>query len=663
LRCRAGRWSAPLGTRRPGGGTQCPRPSLRARAASAKRLICREKDKQTTEQPDHAHRSHRSHGFLLGHRWRPIISAFLQNHHWNLVNCLPVSHDRHVASRQPCRLLHTTSSRIDASAAGRDVPLRRAFSAHWWRLLSPARQAVLLGVLAAIAGAAALSEAACSPSENSASKTLVVALASAPQQLDPAQTTDAESADLLEQIFEHLVAYAPHTTKVVPSLATRWERQADGRTWRFFLRKGVQFHDGTPLNAEAVVYSFKRQRRNVRLPSGALRFPYESSYRNIVDIQAESSHVVRIVTDRPFAPLLASLAMFPVSIVSPKAFRAAEKGKPLRPAGTGPFEFVSRDKKTGRVILKAFPHYWGPKPGVDRVVFERIRNARQRLRALESGLVHIARNLPPEAQQLVRLHPDLRLAEMPAFNVVYVAMNTENRPFHDPRVRQAVNYAVRKEPILGLVYQGTARPAVGPLPPSMTPYYTDKVKRYDYNPKLARRLLAEAGYDKALRPKFYVMKEPRPYLPRPVLAARMIARDLAAVGMNVDLRVVPFAEEKRAMGLGKHHLALIGWSGDNGDPDNFLYTLLDADNAVPGNALNFAFYKEYRFHKLVLAARESLDEAERVRDYHKAQQIVAETCPWVPLAHAKVIVALRREVRNFQINPTAILNLGPVSLR
>jgi len=491
----------------------------------------------------------------------------------------------------------------------------------------------------------------------------VVALASSPQGLDPAQITDAESADLLEQIFEHLVAYAPHSTKVVPSLATHWESQADGRTWRFFLRKGVRFHDGTPLNADAVVYSFKRQRHNTRLPSGALRFPYQASYRNIVDIQKESEHVVRIITDRPFAPLLSSLAMFPVSIVSPKAFRAAEAGKPLRPAGTGPFRFVSWDRKTGRVILRANDQYWGGKPAVDRVIFQRIRNARQRLQALESGIVHIARNLPPEAQQLVRLHPDLRLAEMPAFNVVYLAMNTENRPFHDPRVRRAVNYAVRKKPILGLVYQGTARPAVGPLPPSMTPYYTDKVSRYDYSPARAKRLLAEAGYDPTLRPKFYVMRQPRPYLPNPVLAAQMIARDLAAVGMHVDLRVVSFREQKRILGLGKHHLALIGWSGDNGDPDNFLYTLLDADNAVYGNALNFAFYKEYAFHKLVVAARESLDTAERIRYYHRAQQIVAETCPWVPLAHAKVIVALRRQVRHFHVHPTAILNLRPVSLR
>jgi len=493
--------------------------------------------------------------------------------------------------------------------------------------------------------------------------TLVVAQASTAQGLDPAMMTDAESIDLLEQIFEHLVRYAPDSTKVIPALATRWERQADGRTWRFFLRKGVKFHDGSPMDADAVVYSFMRQRRNVRTKSGRLRYPYANSYRNIVTIEKESRHVVRIVTDRPFAPLLASLAMFPASIVSPRAFRAAEKGAPLKPVGTGPFRFVSRDEKTGRINLEANPGYWGKAPGVDRLVFERISDARQRLRALQSGLVHIARNLPPEMLQLVRLHPDLRLAEMPAINVVYLAMNTENRPFHDPRVRRAVNHAVRKEPILGLVYQGTAKPALGPLPPSMKPYYTDQVKRYAYDPPKARRLLKEAGYDPSLRPKFLVMDAPRFYLPQPKLAARMIAQDLEAIGMRVDLRVLPFAEQKRQLGLGHHHLGLIGWSGDNGDPDNFLYTLLDSDNAVYGNSLNFAFYKEYEFHKLVVAARESLDSAERVRYYHQAQKIVARTCPWVPLAHAKVVVALRREVQGFRVHPTSILNLRPVSLR
>jgi peptide/nickel transport system substrate-binding protein len=502
---------------------------------------------------------------------------------------------------------------------------------------------------------------ACDADQGRAPRTLVVAQASAIQGLDPAQMTDAESIDLLEQIFEHLVRYAPESMKVEPALATSWEQQADGRTWRFFLRHGVRFHDGTPLTADAVVYSFQRQRTST--PGTETHFPYVNHYRNIVAIEKESSHVVRIVTDRPFAPLLASLAMFPVSIVSPKAFGAAQRGAPLSPVGTGPYKFVSWDRQTGRILLEANRSYWGPRPGMDRLVFVPIPSAAERLSALQSGLVHIARNLPPDMLQLVRLHPDLRLVEAPANNVVYLAMNTERRPFHDPRVRQAVNHAFRKEPFLGLVFQGMASPAVGPLPPSMTPYYTADVQRYDYDPKRARRLLQEAGYDPSLRPKLLVMDAPRSYLPQPRLAASMILRDLQAIGMQIDLQILPFSEQKRQLSLGVHDLGLIGWTGDNGDPDNFLYTLLDSDNAAYGSGLNYAFYREYTFHKLVIAARESLSQAERVRYYHEAQRIAAITCPWVPIGHAKVAVAMRREVRGFRVHPTSVLYLHSVTLR
>jgi peptide/nickel transport system substrate-binding protein len=424
----------------------------------------------------------------------------------------------------------------------------------------------------------------------------------------------------------------------------------------------VVFHDGTPFDADAVVFSFTRQRSDARLPGGRLKFPYWNSYyRNIVAIRKESSHVVTITTDRPFGPLLASLAMFPVSIVSPRAFGKSRAGERPRPVGTGPFKFVAWNEKTGRVTLEANHAYWGRKPKVDRVVFVRIPDARQRLRALQSGLIHVARNLPPDLLHLVRLHPDLRLAEMPANNVVYLAMNTEKRPFHDRRVRQAVNYALRKDAIVGLAFQGTATMAIGPLPPIMHPFYTADVMRYPYDPKRARELLREAGYDHSLRPRFVAMDSPRAYLPQPVLAARMIARDLKAIGMKVDLQIMPFARQKQLMQTGQHHIGLHGWSGDNGDPDNFLFNLLDSSNAVHGK-LNYAYYREYAFHKRVVAGRESADRAERVRLYKEAQQIVMRTVPWAPLAHVKMVIALRREVAHFQPHPSSILDVRHVTL-
>ena len=519
--------------------------------------------------------------------------------------------------------------------------------------------------LLAVLGLALLGPGACGGPSGPPDRELVVALAASPQGLDPAAVTDSESIDVLELVFEHLVRHRKGSMNVEPSLATRWERQADGRTWRFFLRSGVRFHDGTPCDADAVVYSITRQSGGARTPEGRPRYPYWSSYyRNITSVERESKLVVRIMTDRPFAPLLASLAMFPVSVVSPREFRAAEKeNRPPRPVGTGPFRFVSRDEASGRITLAAFGKYWGPRPGVSRVVFRRMSDSRQRLRALMVGDVHIARDLEPELLQIVRLHPDLRLAEMPANNVVYLALNTENPPFHDPRIRWAVNHAIRKDPIIGLVYQELAQRAIGPLPPFMSPYYTKDLQVYEYSPTLARRYLREAGYDPAVMPKLFVMDSPRPYLPKPVTAARMIARDLQAVGMPVEVKVLPWSQHKRALAAGQHHLALHGWSADSGDPDNFLYNLLDSDNAVSGNGLNYAFYKSFEFHKLVTLGREGQSTEDRVRYYHEAQKIMARSAPWVPLVHAKVGVALRREVRGFDVHPSTILDLRSVSLR
>lgn len=501
-------------------------------------------------------------------------------------------------------------------------------------------------------------------------KTLVIAHANPASGLDPATVTDSESIDVTEQIFEHLVRYAPESTRIEPALATRWELQTDGRTWRFFLRKGVRFHDGTPMNAAAVVYSFLRQDKDARTRKGRLKYPYWNAYfGNIDSVKRESDYVVRIVTKDPFAPLLASLAMFPVSIVSPKAFRAAAQGRPLRPVGTGPFKFVHRETRGDRITLEANTAYWGPKPKIHRLVFRCIPDSRQRLRALQSGLVQVARNLQPELLQLVRLHPRLRIAEMPANNVVFLAMNTAKWPFSDKRIRQAVNHAIRKDRIIGLVYQGLAKPAIGPLPPIMARFFTDKVRRYPHNLKQAEKLLQEAGYGNprlgypaGYRPKFLVMNSPRPYLPQPIVAALMIKRDLAAVGMQVDLQPLPFQEEKRLVSQGKHDLAIHGWSGDNGDPDNFLFGLLHGRNAVQGKALNFAYYNEHAFNEAVLEARKTTNVKERIRLYKKAQQIVAETAPWVPLVHAKVVIALRREVRGFRIHPSSFLDLRSVSL-
>jgi len=493
------------------------------------------------------------------------------------------------------------------------------------------------------------------PGEQSRRVTLTVASVGDPLTLDPAAASDSESMQVLMQIFEQLVRYKEGSTRVEPSLATSWTVTDNGRTWTFKLRRGVRFHDGTLMDADAVVFSLERQRDKkhpFHVP-GAFTY-WESTFRQVRSVKRVDRYTVRIHLDRPFAPFLANLAMFPASIVSPTAMRRLGRGFASRPVGSGAYRFVSWSKGR-RVVLARNPTYWGGAPRVDRLVYEVIPEAERRLVSLQSGTVDVVQGLAPADRQIVSLHPSLELFRVRGNNVAYLAMNTQRPPFDDVRVRRAVNHAVDTRAIVKLAYQGLAVQATGPIPPIMWGY-NPKTRSYPYNPTRARRLLEQAGFDFSRRLSFHVMSTPRTYLPSPILVARMIVRDLTMVGIKVDLIVRPFREHLKATQMGEHDLCLGGWFGDNGDPDNFLYVLLDKDNARRGAARNLAMFTNERLHRLLIRAQQTMARRSRERLYREAQVIVADQAPWVPLAHTDVVVAARRAVHNVQVYPsTAIL--------
>src|SRR5215813_1323020 len=473
--------------------------------------------------------------------------------------------------------------------------------------------------------------------------------------LDPGRISDDESVEICEQIFEHLVRYAPSTTDVLPDLALSWEVDPLGTVWTFHLRPGVKFHDGTPMDADAVVFSFDRQ-RNPFHPQHEPDFAYwVDQYSYIEKVEALDPLTVRIRIERPYAPFLSSLAMFPAAIVSPTAVRKYGHDFANHPVGTGPFKFASWTRGD-RIVIERNDAYWGEKPRVQRIVFRDIPDARQRLVALEGGAVDVAYSILPEELQYVKLHPDLRLHQIATANVAYLAMNTAKPPFDDVEVRRAINYAVNKEPIVKLVYQGLAVPAAGPVPPSLWSYKAD-IERYPYDPSRARNILAakvdEGKLDPTRRYKLYLPSTPRSYLPDPELVARVIQRNLEDVGLTVDLVVEDLATHYDAVRAGKHDLCLFGWTADNGDPDNFLKVLLDHDDTRRGPEQNDAFYRNGELHGLLTYAEETFDQAERSHLYEKAQEIVAHDAPWVPLAHSKLAVVARNEVEDLALHPTA----------
>jgi peptide/nickel transport system substrate-binding protein len=271
---------------------------------------------------------------------------------------------------------------------------------------------------------------------------LVVAQASDVIALDPVLVTDSESIEVGELLFEGLVGWKAGTTDIEPRLATSWQVSKDGLTWTFALRPNVAFHDGTPFNADAVVFSFERLLdKNHPQSLGNAGSYWRSMMADVEKVVATGPLTVEIHVRRQYAPLLGNLAMFPM--VSPTAVRKWKAEFKDHPIGTGPFLFESWAKGS-RVVVKRFSGYWGPRAGLNQIVFQVVVDARQRLINLESGSVDLAMAILPDEQPFVELHPDLVLHHTPGNDVSYLAFNTRMPPFDDVRVRRAVNYAVNK---------------------------------------------------------------------------------------------------------------------------------------------------------------------------------------------------------------------------
>lgn len=481
---------------------------------------------------------------------------------------------------------------------------------------------------------------------------VVMTLNAAPISLDPAVITDYESAKITNAIYEGLVRYANQSSEIEPSLATNWETSDNGKIWTFHLRKDVLFHDGTSFDAEAVVFSFARQ-----IDRTHAYFNHKAKYarfalEHIEDMQAVDAHTVVIRLKKPYAPFLANLAMpMAAPIVSPAAVKRLGPLFEWNPVGTGPF-FLSgptADAERTEFVLDLNAGYWGGAPGVKRLQFRIIKSTTLRFEEFQRGAVHVIDNLKPSDIPKIRQLPDAVMVQQPGMNVAYLAMNTRRAPFDNVLVRRAVNHAINKAMLIRFVYQGSAAPAATPVPPTIWGH-NGGITDYDYDPKLAAELLAQAGWPGGFDTNIHVMTTPRPYMPDPLEVARIIQQNLAALGVRATIISYPWREFLERVDDGEHDMCLLGWVGDNGDPDNFLYVLLDADNISKPTAMNRAYFDNGEVHELLLKAQEVSDVKERARLYERAQEIIHDQAPWVPLAHAEQHIAYSSRISGFIYN-------------
>lgn len=480
--------------------------------------------------------------------------------------------------------------------------------------------------------------------------------------LDPANATDSESFKVTVNIFETLVEYREEGSGIKPCLAKSWEVSEDGLTWIFYLRQGVRFHDGSPFDAHAVEFNFHRW-MNPDHPYHIGKFYYWyyifSGFPGLVkEVKALSNYAVKIVLAKPYAPFLNTLAMPAFGIASPQAIKKYGEKFYAFPVGTGPFRF-KKWEKNHYISLVANKNYWGRSPYIDQLEFRVIPDNEDRVKALENGTVHIIDGLNPDDISRIEKNPRLRLYLRPSFNVGFLAMNMRKKPFDNRKVRLALSHAINKDRLIKEVFNNLAKPAKNLIPPLLWGY-NDDIQPHEYDPEKSRRLLREAGYPQGFKTTLWVMAQPRPYFPDPHLIAHYIKTDLQHVNIDVEIEVFKWKTYLNKIENGEHEMALIGWTGDIRDPDNFLYTLLGSENAQPGRAGNFSFYKDEEVDRLLTHARQIFDMPFRKDLYRRVQEKIHEDVPVIPLVHSMPALAADRSIKDYLPHITGVESFDSV---
>ena len=511
---------------------------------------------------------------------------------------------------------------------------RLDWSYNWDMLPGRALVALVFGCLLAAAGPARGEERA-----------LRVGLTALPSTLDPATSVDAPAAMVTRQVFDTLVQYRDGGSEAEPGLATQWSVSKDGLTWTFRLRDGVRFHDGTVLTAQHVVTSIERQlfAGHPLAPAAPAVAPrlLRGAPGVVKEIKAPDARTVRIQLGLPYAPLVTVLGHPGLAVALP----APGEGATARWLGTGAFAIA--EAGPARIVLEAQPAYWGGAPRLARLVFVAEPDGARAIEARDLD-VWFPDGAPPRMAGAL---------SVPGWRIGYLAMQTEREPFSRKKVRHAVAAAIDPELVSvamepgGAVLQSFLPPGVWARRPG--PPITEG------NPTAARRLLAEAGLSRGVTATLLVVSG----VEEQGRLAEALRTALAAAGIAVQLQAAPAAEVMAVAQAGEHRMVLVEAQAEGGDPHLLLYPLSTSEAATKGpSAWNLSFYRNPRLDDLLIRASQLSFRPERQRVYTRAQQVLAEDLPWIPLYVRRHWAVARPEVRGLRLHPSGQHRLDRISL-
>jgi peptide/nickel transport system substrate-binding protein len=503
-----------------------------------------------------------------------------------------------------------------------------------------------------------------------------------PVQLDSAVVTDGISFRVTRQGCESLLDFEGETANPVAALATDWTQSEDGLTWTLNLVEGATFHDGTPFNAEAVKFNFDRWRDTTNpyhFPTQTFEY-YGAQFNGfdadsvITDVQATGEYQVTFTLSQAMPSFLNNLAMPMFSIHSPAAIEANGEAYGTPSVGyvcTGPFKFVSWESDV-QVVLEKYEDYWGEFPGnVERVILRIIPDAASRLAALQDGSIDGFEGPNVEDLEMIDSSEDLYIQYRPSFNVLYLAFSYRIKEFRDPNVRKAISLAMNRQEIVDAYYNEGAIVANTFHPPTISSGFNADITA-EYNVEAAKALLAEAGYPDGISEvtvlgvdengnvteeevekipvRLYFMPVQRPYNPDGEGIGEAMVAYLQDIGIQAELASAGDWSaylDARANGelVGLYQL---GWTGDNGDPDNFIgYFFAGAAETLAREG----HFQSEELGNILQQARFETDAAVRDELYKQAEQLVFDNTYRVFIAHGPVPLAFRNRVQGYIANP------------